>query len=324
MYDDSQPPQASGPDTLTIRPLHGRTGLILAGEADWSTQDKLHAALTTLPAGGPGDIHLDLTELRFIDLSCTREFIAITQRQPAARLIVYRPPASLKRILAILHPEARIEFMGTSKPVAEKQPEPGLGQPGGCRPLAGRRPPVPDIVELILAEHVRISELIESLDSVLADAGPASRGAGPCPAWAALARFLRFHVEAAGEIAYPALASDEHGVALAIKKASEADADIREVLEEARLSRPGSRAWHMAVQAACSEAKNHITCVESGPLRRLQFHAAPSARRALGRQWVVFMTAQVLDASARLPRHRFLLRPCPAGGEGRVRARPEG
>ena len=152
-----------------------------------------------------------------------------------------------------------------------------------------------DIVELILAEHVRISKLIENLDSTLADAGP---GSGPYPAWATLAGFLRFHVDAAWEIAYQALASGGPDTALAIRKASEVDADIREMLEEARLSRPGSRTWYMAVQAACSAAKSHMTCVESAPLRRLQLHTPPAVRRALGRQWVAFMTDRTLDAAA--------------------------
>ena len=305
MYDSSQPSQASGPGMLTIRPLHGRTGLMLAGEADWSTRDRLRATLITLPADGTGDILLDLSELRFIDVSCARELIAITQRQPAARLIVYRPAASLERIIAILYPEAEIESIGTSRPAASEEAG-GVGAGAApareCRPLAGRRPPVPDIVELILAEHVRISKLIENLDSALADAGPASRGCGSYPAWATLAGFLRFHVDAAGEIAYQALASCGPDAALAIRNASEVDAEIREVLEEARLTRPGSRTWHMAVQAACSAAKNHITCVESGPLDRFRLHAAPAVRCTLGRQWAAFMTDQILDASARLPR----------------------
>jgi hypothetical protein len=164
--------------------------------------------------------------------------------------------------------------------------------------MAARGAPVPDVVELIRAEHARISKLIEKLDSAPMAAGPAGPGSGPGLAWAALAGFLRFHVDAAAEIAYPALASTGPDTGLAIRKASEADADIRAVMEEARLSRPGSRTWHMAVEAACSTAKDHITCVESGPLACYQHHTALGARCNLGRRWVAFMTAQVLDAAA--------------------------
>jgi hypothetical protein len=99
---------------LAICPLHRRTGLMLAGEADWTSRDRLHAALTTLPTDDTGGIHLDLTWLRFIDVCCTRELIAISERDPAARLVVYCPPAILRRITAILFPEAKIEFIETS------------------------------------------------------------------------------------------------------------------------------------------------------------------------------------------------------------------
>lgn len=90
------------------------------------------------------------------------------------------------------------------------------------------------------------------------------------------------------------------GAAAAIRQASEADADIRAAVEEARLARPGSLSWRMAVEAASSAAKRHIVLLESGPLPRYRDHAAPRARRVLGRQWVAFMTDLVLDAVARL------------------------
>jgi hypothetical protein len=300
MLNSSQLPSVLSPGGLTIRPLRCRTGLMLAGEADCTTHDRLHTALTTLttlPTDGNGELHLDLAGLRFIDVCCTRELIAISERHPAVRLIVHCPPAVLRRITAILFPEATIEFIKTSMPgIGEADRISGRPTPELPSHAAPRDAPAPDIVELILAEHARISKLIENLDSALVDAGPASPESRL--AWAALAGFLRFHVDAAAEIAYQALASAGPDAALAIRKASEADADIRAATEEACLSRPGSRAWHMAVEAACSAAKTHITCVESGLAARYQHHAAPGDRRTLGRQWVAFMTAQILDAAA--------------------------
>lgn len=141
MRDDAPPSRASGPDALAIHPLHGRTGLMLAGEADCAGRDKLHTALTTLPAGSAGDIHLDLTGLGFIDLCCTRELIAITELHPAVRLIVYRPPATLRRIIALLYPEAKIEFIETPGPAAREDGwNRGLPRRGTAAPLAGRGP----------------------------------------------------------------------------------------------------------------------------------------------------------------------------------------
>ena len=114
MPDRFAPPPSPGMGTLTIRPLQGRAGLMLAGEADITTRDALRAALAALPADGTGDIHLDLTGLRFIDLSCTRELIAITERHPAVRLIAHDPPASLLRITGLVYPEAKITIIAGS------------------------------------------------------------------------------------------------------------------------------------------------------------------------------------------------------------------
>jgi hypothetical protein len=101
------------------------------------------------------------------------------------------------------------------------------------------------------------------------------------------------------KIVYQKLAGASPGAAPPIMQASEANADICEAVEEAGLSVPGSRTWHMAVQTACRAAQTHMFCMESGPLTRYQLHALPAIRQALGRQWVSFVTARVLDASVR-------------------------
>jgi anti-anti-sigma regulatory factor len=116
MCDSLQLPPAPSRSILTIRPLHGCTGLVLAGEADLTVKDMLCTALAALPVDGTGDIRLDLTGLRFIDIACARELIALTGRHPAVRLVVHHPPASLLRITALLYPEARMEFTGTPRP----------------------------------------------------------------------------------------------------------------------------------------------------------------------------------------------------------------
>ena len=280
MRDGSVVLRASDRSSLVIIPLRSRTGALLAGAADCTVRDILRAALTALAAGGARDVHLDLAELSFMDVCCTRELIAFTRRHPAVRLVVHHPPASLRRIAAIVGPEAEIEFTDT--------------------PGTGEATPTPDIMELILGEHIRISKLIGELDAALLDPGPVAPGSEPALAWAALARFLSFHLDAAEEVAYRALAVPGPGAATAIRQVSEADADIRAAVEEAQLSRPGSRSWRMAVQAASRAARRHIVLLESGPLPRYRDHAASGARRVLGRQWAAFMTDLVLDASARL------------------------
>ena len=297
-----------GPGAFVIGPLRGRTGMLMAGEADCTVRDLLCAALAALAADGAEVIHLDLTELGFIDVCCTRELIAVTERHPAVRLVVYHPPASMRRITAILHPEAKIEFIDPPR-LGAAAANGRSGQIESCFPAPATRegPPTPDIMELILAEHVRIRKLIDGLDSALLDAGPAGPGSDSALAWASLARFLRLHVDAAEEIAYQELAGAGPDAAVAVVQASETDADIRIAIEEAQLSRPGSLTWHMAVQATCSAARSHIVRVESGPLPFYEQHTALRAGRILGRQWVGFMAARALDASAGLAQHRRFL-----------------
>lgn len=289
----------SGSSAFVISPLRERTGLLLAGEADYTVSGILRAALATLAADGAQDIHLDLTGLGFMDVCCTRELITMTKRHRAVRIIVYCPPPSMRRITALLYPEAGIEFIDMPGPGArEADGHPGRAASRWPLPAIHEEPPAPDITELIRGEHTRIRKFIAELDNALLDADPAAPESEPAITWAALARFLSCHVDAAREISYRALAEAAPGTATAIAQAAEDDADIRAALEEARLSRPGSPAWHMAVEAACTAAKSHITRLESGPLPHYRHHAAPGARRALGRQWVAFMSARALDASA--------------------------
>jgi hypothetical protein len=152
-----------------------------------------------------------------------------------------------------------------------------------------------DLAALIQAEHVRISAMIGQFDDTLAVPRVVGAGREAGPVWDALAGFLWLHVVAAEEIAYLALTSADPGAAVAVAQASEANADIREAMAEARLFRAGSRPWHMAVQAACRAAQAHIACEESDLLVRYRRHAVPEVRRAAGRQWVCFTTARVLD-----------------------------
>jgi hypothetical protein len=125
MPDCFAPRPFLGTGTLTIRPLQGCAGLMLAGEADITTLDALRGALGALPADSTGDIHLDLTGLRFIDVSCTRELIAITERHPAVRLIAHDPPTSLLRITALIYPQASIKIIAGSRPDTGTAGSPG-------------------------------------------------------------------------------------------------------------------------------------------------------------------------------------------------------
>jgi anti-anti-sigma regulatory factor len=100
------PGRCSG--ALTVRPLAGRAGLRLEGEADLTGQRQLREALAALPPAA--EIHLDLASLDFIDIAATRQLIALTQQLPYPRLILHDPPPALIRLTRLLWPDANVEF----------------------------------------------------------------------------------------------------------------------------------------------------------------------------------------------------------------------
>ena len=116
MIDLSQPAPcpAVAAGTLTIRRLAGRRGLLLDGEADLNSRGALRDALHALLCDDPGEIHLELAGLTFIDVSCTRELVTLTQFAHPARVILHNPPWSLQRITMLAWPHASIEVASAS------------------------------------------------------------------------------------------------------------------------------------------------------------------------------------------------------------------
>jgi hypothetical protein len=156
---------------------------------------------------------------------------------------------------------------------------------------------VPDIVDLIMADHARIRELLGELSDAAVSASEADAGR-PAMTWAVLDALLSAHLDAAEEIAYPALTDNaicEPGRAAELV----ADhGDIREALGEARIRPAGSAVWWLAVRAAVATAISHIDAIESGPLAVFRWEASPQIRETLGAQWVAFVTARACDADA--------------------------
>ncbi len=100
-----QNPVVSTDGLLRVVPLsqdeHGDTWLRVAGEADLSNSALL---VRVVDDTGVGNIHLDLVRLRFVDLKGVEalEELALTLRHSRRRLILHNPPATLRRIAAIV------------------------------------------------------------------------------------------------------------------------------------------------------------------------------------------------------------------------------
>jgi|GraSoiStandDraft_48_1057284.scaffolds.fasta_scaffold136914_2 hypothetical protein len=152
---------------------------------------------------------------------------------------------------------------------------------------------MPDIVELILADHMRIRELLGGLGDMAGDGEPGDDRLAK--EWEVLAGLLEVHLDAAEEIAYPALFSGPAHGARPMAQVVADHADVREAMDEARLHPAGSPLWWLAIRAARAAAISHIDAVESGPLARFRWETSPREREILGRQWVGFVTARASD-----------------------------
>jgi anti-anti-sigma regulatory factor len=80
----------------------GRRGFRLAGEIDLATIDVLATALSVY-AAPDDDLHVDLGQLRFIDVTATRMLVDAARRlDPPARVVLHDPPRVLRRILDLV------------------------------------------------------------------------------------------------------------------------------------------------------------------------------------------------------------------------------
>ena len=107
--DTSEDLQPSGSDLETF-PLSGWTGLRIVGEVDINNHDQFRRALAPVFASGLIAVHLDVSGLRFIDVTGTRDLITLMKSHPHLRLILHNPPASLQRIVALVWPGVDIEI----------------------------------------------------------------------------------------------------------------------------------------------------------------------------------------------------------------------
>jgi anti-sigma B factor antagonist len=84
-----------------ISPLVNEKGLRLAGELDLAAAPRLTEALLDV-ASSEGDVHLDLTEVSFLDSSALRVILALARsRVDDGSIVLLDPTAAIVRILEI-------------------------------------------------------------------------------------------------------------------------------------------------------------------------------------------------------------------------------
>ncbi|MGW0605534.1 MEDS domain-containing protein [Streptomyces sp. NPDC002640] len=100
--------------TLRLEPLGGRTGLRLSGSAGYDTRRTVRAAAAVVAGSPGGDVELDLSGLRHLDIAALVTLAEAARRRPAGRLRLLHPPAPLRRLLG-LFPE-----LGAAVEIAER------------------------------------------------------------------------------------------------------------------------------------------------------------------------------------------------------------
>lgn len=173
----------------------------------------------------------------------------------------------------------------------------------GCLGAGRHIPParqgqVPDIIEVILADHRRIQRLLAALRDTARYGGGPEAACSLGQVWHRLAELLAHHAEAEQEIWYPALFGQGRERDAELDAAIADHDDIREALREAVLHPVGSACWWRAAAAANQLTTGHLACEERGLLTDFTRQATPELRRELGRQWTVFTTARRRDTRA--------------------------
>lgn len=174
--------------------------------------------------------------------------------------------------------------------------------------LIRNREAVVDITDLVQASHLQIARWQARLGELRRPAGPAAgpaagRGAGPglAATWATLAALIDMHMRAEEEICGPAVdRAAPHGAALS-REIRDAHADIREMIAETDLQRPGSPRWQDLAATALAAWTRHCDDEEHGPAAAWLRGAERALRRLLGRQWRAFQEACIRDLYPDVP-----------------------
>ncbi|MFI9648268.1 STAS domain-containing protein [Streptomyces sp. NPDC052040] len=90
---------------LEAHPLPGRTGLRIVGEVTLDTRHIWRETLAELTRLAGTPLHVDLSEVAFIDVAGVTDLATAARSLPGGRRIVaHRPPAQLARVLGIFWP----------------------------------------------------------------------------------------------------------------------------------------------------------------------------------------------------------------------------
>ena len=160
-----------------------------------------------------------------------------------------------------------------------------------------------DIIELILDDHRRIQLLREELHAAVGLADDPAAGETLATAWDSLADLIDLHLSDLGEIGLrlvPAAGAPNPAPAGPdLPYAAAAHDAIRVAVATARLQPAGSGPWWQAVRTALSIWTEQVDHVERAVLPGVGRGTDGAQRDQLGRRWLTFRAARLLDLSPR-------------------------
>ncbi|MCZ9338107.1 STAS domain-containing protein [Streptomyces sp. TRM76130] len=90
---------------LRVCPLPGRDGVRVAGEIVLTTRETWRRALAQAVREG-GDVHVEMSGVTFVDVDGAHTLADTARRLPEGRrLVLHRPPATLRRVLELFWPD---------------------------------------------------------------------------------------------------------------------------------------------------------------------------------------------------------------------------
>jgi anti-sigma B factor antagonist len=91
----------------------GTAHVVLTGELDLSTIDKVEQELARVEGEGPATVALDLSRLTFLDSSGLRVIVSADQRarRENRRFVVVRGPDTVQRVFSITRLDEQLELV---------------------------------------------------------------------------------------------------------------------------------------------------------------------------------------------------------------------
>jgi len=188
-----------------------------------------------------------------------------------------------------------------------------------------------DIIELILDDHRRIRLLRDELHAAAGQEDEPAAGDALASAWDSLAGLIELHLSGQGEIGLrlvPGIGAGTRagsgpgagpgsgpGAGEQMPHAAAAHDAIRVAAAEARSQPAGSGPWWQAVRTALSIWAEQLDHVERAVLPGFGRRTDGAQRDQLGRRWLTFRAARLLDlsppAALDAPLCQFCHRPIP-------------